>query len=304
MKRYLVILFFLTLSSSVLFATPTHLDIMKPERMDTDLKGEIKSVETKEMYNVSGKFERERQEYDRTGNLITETEWDLEGELYNTLTNSYDETGNFTQQTYIDLDGKYTNDWEIILSPKTHQIAKKNKKTAAAAVSTYSTNGFLVSYRYSGSDKKLKLAKSIKRNENNQLSAYTRLDHRKKPIYTYWFKWKENGFIERERQSYRKEKIERLHVYDYLKTDDHDNWTQRLMVRYDIGGDKKEKVWERLVVRTIEYFEEEGAESTEEELDRDSSMTKTSVTAESSAEDIALQPTETSESGSEGNSDD
>ncbi len=130
----------------------------------------------------------------------------------------------------------------------------KEVKSGGAAVYTYSPAGYLVSYRYADRDKKLKQASITKRDEQNRPKEYTRMDDRKKPLYTYWFRWKDDNTIDRERQRYRQEKGERLHIYDYLKTDDHDNWIQRLMVRYDIDSEKK-KIYERLVVRTIEYFE-------------------------------------------------
>ncbi len=246
----------LAILPAAVLAQETHLDVMVPERIDTDLSGLVKSVDTKVSINVSGKFERERSEYDRIGNLLSETEWDLEGECISTLTNYYDENGNFERQLYADYEDGCTNDWEVILNPDTHQIAMKEVKSGGAAVYTYSPAGYLVSYRYADRDKKLKEAFVTKRDEQNRPKEYTRMDDRKKPLYTYWFKWKDDGTIDRERQRYRQGKGERLHVYDYLKADDHDNWIQRLMVRYDIDSEKK-KIYERLAVRTIEYFEPE-----------------------------------------------
>ena len=263
MKRTLTTIAILAaLLPSSSFAVETHLDIMVPELMDTDLSGPVKNVDTKVSVNVSGKFERERQEYDRIGNLLNETEWDAEGECLNSMTNYYDESGNFERQLYLDFEDEFTNDWEVILSPDTHQIAMK-KKSGSVALYTYSPAGYLIKYRYIGSDKKLRSASITKRDEKNRSKEYTRMDDGKKPLYTYWFKWKEGGVIDRERQRYRQEAGERLHIYDYLKTDAQGNWTQRLMARYDIGGKKKEKVYERLVARTIEYFEEEAPAETE-----------------------------------------
>ena len=237
-------------------AQETHLDIKVPDLLDTDLSGWVKSVDTKVSVNVSGKFKRELKKYDRTGNLLNETEWDPEGKCINTLTNYYGEDGNFERQLYMDHEDGFTNDWQVVLSPDTRQIAKK-KKNGAATVCTYSPEGYLLNYRYFGSDKTLRSASSTKRDEKNRSKEYTKMDGGKKPLYTYWFKWRDEGFIDRERQRYRQEKGERLHVYDYLETDGQGNWLQRLMVRYDIGGKKKEKVYERLVARTIEYFEVE-----------------------------------------------
>jgi hypothetical protein len=104
-------------------------------------------------------------------------------------------------------------------------------------------------------EKNQKSASSNKWDENNQRTEYIKYDEKNRPLYTYWFKWKEGGLIDKERQRYHEEKKERLHDYEYLVVDDHGNWTQRLMVRYDIGGKEKEKVYERTTVRTIEYFD-------------------------------------------------
>jgi len=256
MKRTLTTIVAQSILLSAALAQQTHLDIAVPERLDTDLSGLVKSVDKKTSWNVSGKFEREHQEYDRVGNLLNKTNWDPEGKCLNTQTNYYSKNGNFERQLYMDYEDGFTNNWEVILNPDSHQIAMK-KETGAAAVYTYSPAGYLINYRYVDSDKNLRSASSTKRDEKNRRKEYTKMDDGKKPLYTYWFKWKDEGIIDRERQRYRQEKGERLHVYDYLKTDEQGNWLQRLMVRYDIGGKKKEKVYERLTVRSIEYFEEE-----------------------------------------------
>jgi len=223
-------LYLLCLLSIPVIAQPSHLDIMAPEREDTDLKGLVKSVDTKISINVSGQFERERQEYDPAGNLLTSTAWNSEGECINTLTNYYDADGGFDRQVYMDYENKYTNTWSVILNPETQQIAMKNGDDVRAAVYTYSPEGYLLNYRYIDEDGKLKAASKTRRDDQNRRMEYTRYDDSRKPLYTYWFKWKDGDLIDRERQKYRQEKGERLHVYDYLKFDDFDNWTQRTMV--------------------------------------------------------------------------
>jgi len=252
MKSYV---YTLILLSSVAAAQPAHLEIMIPDREDTDLKGLVKSVDTKISFNVSGDFERERKEFDRTGNLLTSAEWNAEGKFINTLTNYYDADGNFERQVYMDLEDGYTNKWDVILNPETRQIAMKSKEDDRAAVFSYSPEGYQLNYRFLNEEKKLKAASKTLRDDRNRPMEYTRFDDHKSPVYTYWFKWKDGDLIDRERQKYRQEKGERLHVYDYLKFDDHGNWTQRMMVRYDIGGREKQKVSEHLVVRDLEYFE-------------------------------------------------
>lgn len=236
-----------------LLTAQTHLDIARPELMDTDLRGPVKCIETETTYNVSGKTAKERTEYDEIGNVLNETEWNPDGELINTLTNHYDEDGVFTSYTYVSFENEYTNHWDVYLSPETRQIALK-KESGSTLLYTYNEDGFLMHFKRLNNDRSLSSASITKRDEQNRRIEYTRLDENKKPRYTYWFRWKEDGLIDRERQKYRQEKGERLHTYDYLEKDEFGNWTQRLMVRYDIGGKEKEKIYERVVARNIEYF--------------------------------------------------
>lgn len=258
------ILFFLAVGlTPVLSAAPSHLDIAAPDLRDTDLRGPVKSIDIKTSINVSGKFERERTEYDEAGNILSETDWNPDGKMATTLTNTYNEAGTFTAQLYINIEKGFTNDWQVVLSPETHQIAMKKKKAGSATVYTYNEDGFLLNYKYVNKEKELISASCTKRDEQNRRTEYTRIDKEGKPRYTYWFRWKEDGLIDRERQQYQQEKGERLHTYTYLKFDEFSNWTQRLMVRYDIGGKEKKKIYERLVVRDIDYFFDPVDESAE-----------------------------------------
>jgi hypothetical protein len=147
MNRYLIAIAIITTLCPPAFAQ-THLEIMVPSLKDTDLSGPVKSVDTKVSINVSGKFERERQKYDWEGNLLSETEWDPDGECINTRTYYYDESGSLERERYIDYEDAYTNNWDVILNPDTLQIAMREKKKGSAAVYTYSPAGYLLSYRY------------------------------------------------------------------------------------------------------------------------------------------------------------
>lgn len=240
-----------------LLAKPTHLDIMVPDLMDTDLKGPVQSVELDVCINVSGKHTKELREYDKTGNLLKTSEWNSDGKLVNTTTYFYDDNGCYNRQLYIDFEDKRTNDWEIVLNLATHQIAMRNKRDGAVAIETFSPEKYLLSYRLVDKDKQLIMTSRSLRSEDNRRTEYTRFDEENRPLYTYYFKWKENGFIDMERQRYRQENKERLHTYDYLDVDEQGNWTQQLMVRYDIGGKEKEKVYEQITLRKIEYFNNE-----------------------------------------------
>jgi len=236
------------------FAEGSHLDIRWTAREAAQLKGAVKSVKTDVCINVSDKHFKELEVYDKTGNLLIDSNWDSHGKLMNTSTNFYDENGCFYRHLYIDFEDNFTNDWKIILSPKTHQIAMKNDQTGAVAIRTYSSEKRLMSYRRMAKDKKLVSASRYKRNGEGQHLQYIKYDEKNRPLYTYYFKWKENGLIDKERQRYHQEKKERLHTYEYLATDKQGNWTQELMVRYDIGGKKKERVFEQTTIRKIKYF--------------------------------------------------
>jgi hypothetical protein len=218
----------------------------------------VKSVETEVCKNVSDERTKTRTEYDESGNAVVTLNWNSDGELTNTSTNFYDEHGCYYRRYYIGLEKKgVTNDWEVILNPETRQIAMKNDRTGSFSIRTYSPEKRLLHYRFMDKEKKLKSASRNKWNTAGQRSEFVKLDEKNRPLYTYWFKWKENGFIDKERQRYHQEKKERLHDYEYLAVDERGNWTQQLLIRYDIAKKEKKKVYEKTTVRTIEYFEDE-----------------------------------------------
>jgi len=269
------------LSALPVFASAqgAHLEIRQPAREAALLKGPVKNVETDTTVNGSGKHRKELEEYDETGNLLVDSNWDSDGELANTATNFYDGDGCFYRHLYIDLEDGFTNDWKVVLRPETRQIAMKNDRTGTVVVRTYSPERQLMYYRRVDKKKKLVSASRNKRNEKGERTEYIKYDKKNKPLYTYYFKWKENGLIDKERQRYHQEKKERLHTYEYMVVDDHGNWTQRLMVRYDIGGKKKENVYEKTTVRTIEYFGEESP-APDEASPEDAPQTEAEATTE------------------------
>ena len=168
-KRTLLSMAILAALPSLVLAQETHLDIMVPDLKDTDLSGPVKSVDTKVSMNVSGKFEREHHEYDRVGNLLSNTEWNPDGECINTMTNYYSENGTFERQLYMDYGEEgFTNDCEVVLNPETHQVALREKKKKTVSVYTYSPEGYLVKFRYVDRDKKLVGGSNVKRDEQNR----------------------------------------------------------------------------------------------------------------------------------------
>lgn len=243
---------------STVCAQQTHLDIKVPERVERDLFGPVKSVSTDLSFNMSDNHTKELDEYDRAGNLTAESEWDSDDELANTSTNYYDENGCFYRHDYISLGRKgSTNEWEVILSPETRQIAMKNKRTGSITIRTYSPDKYLLHYKEMDRGKKLVKASRTKRRADNREEEYATLDEKNRPVYTYYYRWDDRGFIDRERVRYHQKKKERLHTYDHLVVDEHGNWTQQLMTRYDVGGTDKTKVYEKLKVRNIEYYEDD-----------------------------------------------
>ncbi len=241
---------------STLLAGPTHLDIMVPDLQDTDLKGPVKSVKLELCRNVSGAFVTEVREYDRTGNLLSITEYDEEDEKVDTSTFTYNESGCYDRLLYQNEEKDYSSEWKVILNPGTRQIALREIEDGRIGIETYSPEGYLTNYRLVDKDRRQLVAREYKRDENNRLTKLTRIEGRD-PVYTYYFKWADNGFIDMEGQIYHQEKEQRRHTYEYLVTDDHGNWTQRIMVRYDIGSKEPEKIYEHTVQRHIEYYEED-----------------------------------------------
>lgn len=261
MKRPLIAIAILAALLPATFAMGTHLDIKVPDTVESDFFGTIKSVETDTCYNMSDKHLKEIRSYDANGNLLGEMDWNYDGELTSSKTNYYNEHGCHTEYRFIDHNDGETNHWEVILSPSTRQIAKRNKKIGTTDLRTFSPEKYLLHYKKTDKKKKLVKASRTKRREDNRETEYTRFDQKNRPLYTYYFQWDDRGFITKERLRYHQEKKERLHTYDFLKVDEHGNWTQRLMTRYDVGGKEKTKVSEKLTIRTIEYFEDSPTEN-------------------------------------------
>jgi hypothetical protein len=239
---------------SVLAADSRHLDIMVPDLKDTDLSGPVKSVKVDVCRNVSGIHTTEKREFDPVGNLTRISEWDADGKLIETTTFAYDADGSYESMHYENKEDEIDQAWTVILNPETRQIALREKE-GFIALETYSDERYLLSYQLMSKEKKQLLAYEHKRNDSNRETELTYIVDRK-PVYTYFFKWGENGFIEMERQRYHQERAEFLHTYEYLVNDDYGNWTQRILVRYRLDSGRKEKVYEHTVVREIEYFQE------------------------------------------------
>ncbi len=256
MKPYLLtIIIFLTLPG-LAHAQQDHLGIAVPARIAAKLLGSVKSIETDICRDVSDKHTRKRTEYDAAGNCLVILNWDSEGDLTSTTTNFYDKTGGFYHQQYMRFGEKgITNEWKVILSPDTRQIAKKNERTEAIIIRTYSPEKYQIHFKEMDKEKTQRLASHSKRREDHRKTEYTKSDPRNRPIYTCYYKWTDQGFIDKERIRYHQKKKELLHTYEYLATDDHGNWTQQLMIRYDVGGKEKSQESEKLTVRTIEYFD-------------------------------------------------
>ena len=277
MKRCLTLILTITGLPALLCAQASHLDIMVPDREDTDLIGPVKSVELKVCRNVSGEFSTEKNEYDRAGNLVKTTEHNEEGKLELSIEYTYDQNGCYQRRLYRNKKEKFSSEWEVVLSPETRQIALRDIEDGRIGLETYSPEGYIVSYRLMSKEREPILSYTYKRDENNRLTMFTRTDERK-PSYSYYFKWADNGLIDMEAQTYHQEDEKFRHTYEYLVTDDFGNWTQRILVRYDIGGKKPEKVYEHTVLRKIEYYEEGGETAeTESATDDENSVPEDAV---------------------------
>jgi hypothetical protein len=224
MKLSLLMLILTLGISTVLAEAPAHLDIMVPDIRDTDLIGPVKSVELKLWQNVSADFITEKREYDPTGNLLQITEHNGEGELVDVTTFQYGDDGCYERMVYKNEEKGYTNEWQVVLNPDTRQIALREVDGDRIGIESYSPDGYLISYRLMGADRKPIVTREYKRNENNRLTMYKRIEGRT-PAYTYYYKWADNGFIDMEAQTYHQDKDKRRHTYEYLVTDDQGNWT-------------------------------------------------------------------------------
>ncbi len=206
MKCFLLLILSAAGLPAALLAQASHLDIMVPDRDDTDLNGPVKRVELDICFNVSGEHTKELHEYDRIGNLLKSSEWDSEGEPSETTTYFYDESGYYERQLYENFADEYTNDWTVVLNPETRQIGMKNKRTGSVALETYSPEKHLIHYRLVDRDREQIMASRNQRGDDNRRTEYTRFDEDNRAEYTFYFKWQENGFIDMERQRYRQEK--------------------------------------------------------------------------------------------------
>jgi hypothetical protein len=260
----LCVLMSVVLGCGAAFAEGEHLKIKVSDAESSLLKGPIKWVEEERCRNVSGEFTKIREEYDPAGNLLVEVNWDAEGELTNTMTNYYDEGGTLFRQLYIQHGKKgFTNDWEIVLSPETRQIAKK-RSNGSIVLRSYSPERRLVEESSMKSGKELRYIRKTAWNDFGQFTKLARLNAQKRPDYTYTYRWNGQGEIEKSHVIYHETKNEYLHEYEYLDFDDYGNWTQRLMVRYKLNGKNREKVYGRIQVRSFAYYDEEAASVTAE----------------------------------------
>ncbi|MBN2164340.1 MAG: hypothetical protein JXR25_04540 [Pontiellaceae bacterium] len=260
MKRHTTLSILLAITAYTVLAEPTHLDIMVPDLQDTDLKGPVKSVSLKVSRNVNGEWTTEKSEYDRTGNLTCYTEFDAKDKLIEKSEYFYDENGCYTKLRYRNEEDDYESEWDVTLSPDTLQIALREKSDGRIGLETYSPEGYLINYRLVTKDREPILTREYQRDEKNRRVKYTRIKGRK-PEYTFYYKWAENGLIDMQGQVYHQEKAQFRHTYEYLVIDEHGNWTQRILVRYDISGKKPVKVYEHTVKRDIEYFAPDAEEA-------------------------------------------
>ncbi|MCF7817742.1 MAG: hypothetical protein K9M54_07655 [Kiritimatiellales bacterium] len=242
-------------------AQQTHLDIRVPDRISSDFLGSVKRVLTDDCINLADNHKKEERIYDRAGNELSLTRWGTDGEISYAMTNAYDESGCHVSWHSEDFAKKETNDWEVVLNLPTHQIAMRNLGNGDTSVYTYSPEKRLMHYRKVDKDKKtIRSSKYRRRPEDNKETEYARFDERNRPTYTYNYRWNDSLFVDRESILYHEDGTKRLIVNEFLKTDEHGNWTQRISIRYKIAGSEQTKLYETTTLRTIEYFEDNPSE--------------------------------------------
>ena len=155
MRLYLYFLILMTPLAT--FSAQTHLDIRNCSLISSSLKGPVKRITEEYNYELSDKKYWEIRDYDEQGNLTHRTKWDYKDKITYTVTNSYNEAGSFIRQQVEDLRKKTANDYEIILSPATRQIAYKCRLTGEIEVVSYDED----KYKMGGTVKKKGKSRSI-----------------------------------------------------------------------------------------------------------------------------------------------
>lgn len=235
-------------------ADPSHLDIRQPSLVAARLQGPVKKITTEYSYQMSDRKYREEAEYDTSGNLLYRKKWDYKDNLTLFVTNSYNEAGCLTRQIVDDVKKKEKFDYDIVLSPETRQLAYKCKLTGEIEVVTYNDDKFRLNATIKRKGKKNVPLSTYARDANNQIKSYTRYDDDGRIDYTTYSKYDDQGRLKKSVIVYKQEKKKTENTYEYLSSDDHKNWTQRLL-KIMVTEEDETKNYDKFTSRTIEYYE-------------------------------------------------
>ncbi len=259
MKRTLVII--LSALSLSALAEETHLDIKEPDCVASGVFGPVKKVVTEYSYDMSDRKYKEIRLYDEAGNLESRTKWDTKGKITYFATNVFDSAGCFINQRMENIREKTTNDYRIVLDFPSRKIAYCDRISGDVEVLKYNEAKYFLSATIKKMGKKTQPQSSYKRGPDNRKLFYTRYNEKGRVKYTRAYDWNDQHLESRTLYTNKEKDSKSLNVYEYPKIDEHGNWLQCLMQCLDMK-ENKEKKFEKISRRTIEYFEEAPAEET------------------------------------------
>lgn len=252
MRLYLYfIAFFLPMIAS---AAETHLNIRQPSLVVAQLNGPVKKVTEEYNYQMSDRKYKEVRAYDAAGNQTYRRKWNYKDELVYSSTNTFNEAGRMTRQKIEDIKDEKNYDYEIILNPKTRQMAYKCRITGDIEVITYNEAKYNISCTVKKKGKKNLPYSKYQRRPDNLSKVYTKYDDDGRVKYITATKRDSEGRVLQAITTYKREKRKTNNLYEYLAFDEFGNWTQRLLKITDLK-DGEEKIYEKFSERTIEYYE-------------------------------------------------
>ncbi len=237
----------------------THLDIAVPSRTASGFFGPVKKVVTEYSYDMSERKFKEVRHYDKFGNLESRTKFDPKGKISYAATNFFNSADCLIRQRVENIREKTINDYEIVLNAPTRKIAYRCKLTGEIEVATYEENKFNSSNTIKKRGGKTLPLSRYQRTPDNKTKLYTSYNEKGRPKYVVAYEWNDQGLKARTLVTYKTEKRKDLNVYEYLSLDEHGNWTQCLHQSFDMLDNKKKK-FEKFSTRTIEYYEDKGAD--------------------------------------------
>ncbi len=247
------------LSLRLLAGEPTHLDIAVPDTIDDDLFGPVKTVTNEYGYDMSDRKYKEVKTYDKQGNLVSIYKWDTRGKQIYMATNGFNAAGCMVRERVEDVRDKTTNDYQVVVNLPTRKIAYVDSITGEVEVQEYNEARYRVNTTIKKTGGKTVPLSAYDRDAANIKQRYARYEDGRLD-YTVTYEYNDQGLLQRSVVVYKSEKKKNLNEYEYLKIDEHGNWTQRLLQTYDLLKGK-EKIFEQFSTRTLEYYEQEPSDA-------------------------------------------